>query len=77
MAPASAGGAAFGGSTAAGGAAAGGAALAAGGATLALASPPWIGARVPVPFWATAICWNMAWLFSAVGLMEKVIPFPQ
>jgi hypothetical protein len=74
-----------GGATAAGGAAAAGggggaAALAAGGATEALAAgggPPWIGARVPVPFWATAICWNIAWLFSAVGLMEKVIPFPQ
>jgi hypothetical protein len=76
---------AAGGATAAGGAAAAGggggaAAEAAGGAIEALAAgggPPWIGARAPVPFWETAIDWNMAWDFSAVGLMEKVIPFPQ
>lgn len=31
----------------------------------------------PVPFCAMAICWNIAWVLLAVGLMEKVIPFPQ
>lgn len=29
---------------------------------------------VPVPFWAMANCWNMAWVLLAVGLMEKVMP---
>jgi hypothetical protein len=32
---------------------------------------------VPVPFWAMAIAWNMAWVLLAVGLMEKVMPSPQ
>ena len=31
----------------------------------------------PVPFWAMAIDWNMAWVLAAVGLMEKVMPLPQ
>jgi len=53
------------------------AALLAGGAAEADAAPPAIGETVPVPFWAIAICWNMAWVLLAVGLMEKVIPFPQ
>lgn len=51
--------------------------LAEGGAAEADAAPPAIGETVPVPFWAIAICWNMAWVLLAVGLMEKVIPFPQ
>jgi hypothetical protein len=69
---------------AAGGAAAGGAAAAAeavaaggGGAAAEEAVPPVMAPAVPVPFCAIAICWNMAWVLLAVGLMEKVIPFPQ
>ncbi len=31
----------------------------------------------PVPFCAMAMAWNIAWVFAAVGLMEKVMPFPQ
>jgi hypothetical protein len=30
-----------------------------------------------VPFCEIAICWNIAWVFWAVGLIENVIPFPQ
>lgn len=30
-----------------------------------------------VPFCWIAICMNIAWLLSAVGLMLKVIPLPQ
>jgi hypothetical protein len=41
------------------------------------AVPPAITAVVPVPFCAIAICWNSAWVLLAVGLIEKVIPFPQ
>lgn len=41
------------------------------------ALPPAMGAVVPVPFWAIAMLWNIAWVLLAVGLMEKVIPFPQ
>ena len=41
------------------------------------AVPPAITAVAPVPFCAIAICWNMAWVLLAVGLIEKVIPFPQ
>lgn len=51
--------------------------LEAGGATAEDAVPPVIGDAVPVPFCAMAICWNIAWVLLAVGLMEKVIPFPQ
>lgn len=32
---------------------------------------------VPLPFWAMAMDWNRAWVLSAVGLMEKVMPEPQ
>lgn len=39
--------------------------------------PPVMPVAVPVPFCAMAICWNMAWVLLAVGLMEKVMPFPQ
>jgi len=42
-----------------------------------LAVPPAITAAVPVPFCAMAICWKSAWVLLAVGLIEKVIPFPQ
>lgn len=38
---------------------------------------PWMAPGAPVPFCEMAICWNMAWVLLAVGLMEKVIPFPQ
>jgi len=41
------------------------------------AVPPVMADADPVPFWAMAICWNMAWVLLAVGLMEKVMPFPQ
>jgi len=41
------------------------------------AVPPAITAVVPVPFCAIAMAWNMAWVLLAVGLIEKVIPFPQ
>jgi hypothetical protein len=51
---------------AAGGAAAGGAAL-----------PPVMGDAVPVPFWVMAMSMNICWVLAAVGLMEKVMPFPQ
>lgn len=47
------------------------------GAAGAAAAPPAIGLVVPVPFWAMAWDLNVAWVLSAVGLMEKVIPFPQ
>lgn len=30
-----------------------------------------------VPFCCMAICMNNSWLLSAVGLMLKVMPFPQ
>ena len=43
----------------------------------AAADPPAMGATEPVPFCAMAICSNMAWVLLAVGLIEKVIPFPQ
>jgi hypothetical protein len=63
---------------AAGGAAAAAEAVAAGGGAAAEeAVPPVMAPAVPVPFCAIAICWNMAWVLLAVGLMEKVIPFPQ
>jgi len=42
-----------------------------------LGVPPTMAAAVPVPFCAMAICSNMAWVLLAVGLMEKVMPFPQ
>jgi hypothetical protein len=51
--------------------------LEAGGAAAEDAVPPVMGDAVPVPFCAMAICLNMAWVLLAVGLMEKVIPFPQ
>jgi len=47
------------------------------GAAATVAVPPVIGEATPVPFWAMAICLNMAWVLLAVGLMEKVIPLPQ
>jgi hypothetical protein len=58
---------------------AGGAAdeAAGGGGAAADEVPPVMALAVPVPFCAIAICWNMAWVLLAVGLMEKVIPFPQ
>jgi hypothetical protein len=59
---------------------AGGAAAAvdaAGGAAAALAVDPVMGDADPVPFCEIAICWNIAWVFWAVGLIENVIPFPQ
>lgn len=65
---------AAGGATATG---AGAAAEAAGGAALAAGCPPAMTAVAPAPFWATAICWNIAWVLLTDGLMEKVIPFPQ
>lgn len=65
---------AAGGADDAGGAATAVVAVAAGGAD---DEPPTIGAAVPVPFWAMASCSNIAWVLLAVGLMEKVIPFPQ
>lgn len=51
------------------------AAEAAGGA--AEEEPPVMAFALPVPFCAMAICSNMAWVLFAVGLMEKVMPFPQ
>lgn len=39
--------------------------------------PPVMAEPAPVPFCAMAIDWNMAWVLAAVGLMEKVMPFPQ
>jgi hypothetical protein len=41
------------------------------------AVPPTITAVVPVLFCAIAMAWNSAWVLLAVGLIEKVIPFPQ
>lgn len=68
-------------------AAAGAAEAAEGGASVAVepaavamvvaAVPPAMTAVDPVPFWAIACCLNMAWVLLTVGLMEKVIPFPQ
>jgi len=60
-----------------GGGAAAEAAEAAGGGGAAADELPVIPLAVPVPFCAIAICSNMAWVLLAVGLMEKVIPFPQ
>lgn len=48
-----------------------------GGVAAADELPSAMAAAVPVPFWLMAICWNMAWVLLAVGLMEKVIPLPQ
>ena len=48
-----------------------------GAAAAELAVPPVMGDAAPVPFWAMAICWKSAWVLDAVGLMEKVMPFPQ
>lgn len=62
---------------AAGAAATDSATLEAGGATAGDDDPPVIGDAVPVPFCAIAICLNIACVLFAVGLMEKVIPFPQ
>jgi hypothetical protein len=45
-------------------------------ATAELVDPVMVDA-VPVPFWAMAICSKSAWVLFAVGLMEKVMPFPQ
>lgn len=60
------------------GGAAGGAADSAGGATTPDdAAGSVMGLSAPVPFCLIARAWNMAWVFSAVGLMEKVIPLPQ
>jgi hypothetical protein len=57
---------------------AGGAALGGAGAVLGGgAVPPVMGDAEPVPFWAMAICWNIAWVLFAVGLIENVIPLPQ
>ena len=73
-----------GGAAAAGGAGAGAAAAGGGGAAPeaaggagAAAGPPTIGEAVPVPFCETARALKLAWDLAAVGLMEKVIPFPQ
>ena len=67
VAPPAAGGAA--------GAATGGAA--AGGAAAVPLPPPVMALGTPVPFCAMAMAWNMAWVFSAVGLTEKAMPLPQ
>jgi hypothetical protein len=39
--------------------------------------PPVMALGGLVPFWEMAIAWNIACVFWAVGLMEKVIPLPQ
>lgn len=51
-----------------------GAAAAGGAAAVPL---PVMALPAPVPFCAMAMAWNMAWVLSAVGLMEKVMPLPQ
>lgn len=64
---------------AAGGASAGGAAEGAAGAAGAAAGgvPPVMALGAPLPFCWIAMDWNRAWVFSAVGLMENVMPLPQ
>ncbi len=42
-----------------------------------LAAPPAMTAVLPVPFCWMAICWKSAWVLFIVGLIEKVMPFPQ
>lgn len=60
------------------GASTGGAADSAGGATAPdVAAGSVMGLSAPVPFCLIARAWNMAWVFAAVGLMEKVMPLPQ
>jgi hypothetical protein len=49
----------------------------AGGTDTAELDDPVMGDAVPVPFWAMAICSKSAWVLVEVGLMEKVMPFPQ
>jgi len=46
-------------------------------AMVVAAVPPAMTAVVPVPFCAMACYLNWAWVLLTVGLMEKVIPFPQ
>lgn len=63
---------------AAGGAAAGAEAAGAEAAGAAAGGvPPTMALGAPLPFCWIAIDWNRAWDFSAVGLMEKVMPLPQ
>lgn len=38
---------------------------------------PLIAVAPAVPFCCMAICMNISWDLSAVGLMLKVMPFPQ